>query len=106
LVLSILSNGTLWPLLWLALEPSRGVLADTSIFTLLRLLSALDLQHRLTRFWSHLPFAWLVPVRDLLQALLWLGAFLGSTVEWRRHRLRLGPARTLERGARTNNSAL
>jgi len=34
------------------------------------------------------PF-WLVPVKDLLQVALWLGAFMGNTVEWRGQRMKL-----------------
>jgi ceramide glucosyltransferase len=32
---------------------------------------------------------WLVPVKDLLQAAIWAGAFLGTTVEWRGQRMKL-----------------
>ena len=34
------------------------------------------------------PF-WLVPVKDLLQAALWLCAFAGNTVEWRGREMKL-----------------
>ncbi len=107
---SILSNATLWPLLWLASElfdwltiafsnarndPVRsfeikiallaGVMAVISLL-LVRILLAQDLQRRLTG--ARAPF-WLVPVKDLLQAAIWFGAFAGNTVEWRGRRLRL-----------------
>src|SRR5207244_3557069 len=39
---------------------------------------------------------WLVPVKDLLQAALWLLAFLGNRIEWRGQRLRLRRDGTLE----------
>jgi hypothetical protein len=32
---------------------------------------------------------WLVPVKDLLQAAIWAGAFLGNTVEWRGQKMHL-----------------
>jgi hypothetical protein len=32
---------------------------------------------------ENLAPAWLVPVKDLLQAAIWAGAFFGNTVEWR-----------------------
>jgi ceramide glucosyltransferase len=86
---SILSNATLWPLLWVALNPTRGVLTAAAAFWILRVLAALDLQRQLTRSWSHLASGWLTPVKDLLQAALWLLAFLGNTVEWRGTRMRL-----------------
>jgi ceramide glucosyltransferase len=54
-----------------------------------RMLIAADLQHRLTRSWSHLPYLWLVPIRDSLQAAIWLLAFTGRRVEWRGGRFRL-----------------
>ena len=41
-------------------------------------------------------YAWLVPVKDLLQAALWLLAFLGNRIEWRGQRMRLRPDGTLE----------
>ena len=94
---SILSNVTLWPLLWLAVNPSRSVLAFALGCWLLRIATALHLQGRLTRSWSHLAWGWLAPVKDLLQAVLWLVSFLGNTVEWRGQRMRLGTDGTLER---------
>jgi len=36
----------------------------------------------LTRKKSYFGLCWLVPVKDLLQVGVWLGAFLGNTVEW------------------------
>ena len=33
---------------------------------------------------------WLVPLRDLLGFVLWVGAFFGSTIVWRGNRFRLG----------------
>jgi hypothetical protein len=32
---------------------------------------------------------WLAPVKDLQQAVIWAGAFLGNTVEWRGQKMRL-----------------
>jgi ceramide glucosyltransferase len=95
--LSILSNPTLWPLLWAAVRPgiwSLGFLAASAAF---RILTAIDLQFRLTRSLAHVPFAWLALIKDLLQFGLWLGAFAGNTIEWRGVRMRLRPDGTLER---------
>jgi ceramide glucosyltransferase len=128
---SILSNATLWPLLWLAAEfagwavttkqsgPSdpdqtfagKMVLLDGAIFVmallLVRIGVAQDLQRRMTgaraarpRVPTVLPHAgeppalrpapfWLVPVKDLLQAAIWVCAFTGDTVEWRGRRMKL-----------------
>jgi len=40
------------------------------------------------------PF-WLVPVKDWLNAGIWLAAFAGNTIEWRGRRMRLQPDGTL-----------
>jgi ceramide glucosyltransferase len=122
---SLLSNATLWPLLWLILKPTAPVAACTLVCLLARMLTALNLQHRLNQNpspggrassraqtspenWapedarSPVPapwrYAWLVPVKDLLQAASWLLAFLGNRIEWRGERLRLRCDGTLTRG--------
>jgi ceramide glucosyltransferase len=85
---SIVGNATLWPLLW-ALTASPLGLICAAVFFLARLLVAEDLQRRLTPSHSQLSNFWLVPVKDLLQAALWVGAFTGNHVEWRGERYRL-----------------
>jgi ceramide glucosyltransferase len=86
---SIISNATLWPLLWLAVSPSPVTVVAGGACVLVRVLTALDNQHLLTRSWAHLPWCWLAPVKDLLQVALWLLAFTGSTLEWRGERYRV-----------------
>jgi ceramide glucosyltransferase len=117
---SILSNATLWPLLWLASElfkvlpmPSptapadpfrtveiNTVLLDGAIVVvallLIRILLAKDLQRRFTPERSLVSPFWLVPVKDLLQAALWFCAFTGNTVEWRGRKMKLRRDGTLE----------
>jgi len=44
-----------------------------------------------------LRYAWLIPLKDLLQAIIWLLAFLGNRIEWRGERMRLRRDGTLER---------
>jgi len=44
-----------------------------------------------------LPWAWLAPVKDLLQAVLWALAFLGNRVEWRGERYRVERGGKLEK---------
>jgi ceramide glucosyltransferase len=80
---SILGNPTLWPLLWLLLAPAKGSLALFITALGLRMLTALDLQWRLTRSLEHVPFLWLAPIKDLLQTALWFCAFAGNSIEWR-----------------------
>jgi ceramide glucosyltransferase len=86
---SILSNATLWPLIWLSLNPSSEALGLALSCWLIRTVSGLHLQARLTRTQMRLSQSWLVPLKDLLQAILWLLAFLGNRVEWRGERMQL-----------------
>lgn len=92
---SILSNPTLWPLLWLAVKPSLFSMIFLSIALVLRIATALHLQHRLSksRITHHalrVTFpAWMPILKDLLQTAIWLLAFLGNHVEWRGQRMRL-----------------
>lgn len=105
---SILSNATLWPLLWLMWglgsgsvtvehSPLQAVgpgLTETWAIALpwtlaviagclaVRILTALNLQARLTQSHCHYPDWWLVPIKDLLGAAIWALAFLGRRVEW------------------------
>ncbi len=80
---SILSNPTLWPLLWLL--PSLGTerfewFLGIYIF---RVVLAASLKKRLTGSWADHTWIWLVGVKDLLQAAIWLCAFAGNKIEWR-----------------------
>ena len=83
---SVLSNPTLWPLLWLLLAPAKCSLTIFAAALCVRIVTALDLQWRLTRSPGHIPFLWLAPVKDLLQTAIWLCAFVGNTIEWRGQR--------------------
>jgi len=94
---SILSNPTLWPLAWLAVRPEPWVLNVSLSILAVRIIAALDLQRRLTRSRKHFVYWWLVPLRDLLQAVIWFLAFTGNTIEWRGQRMRLNRDGTLER---------
>ncbi len=86
---SLLSNATLWPLLWLLANPAKPVLAFALSCLGVRLWSALDLQHRLTQSRWHTAYWWLAPIKDLLQVIIWLLAFTGNRIEWRGQHLRL-----------------
>ena len=119
---SILSNATLWPLVWVAARPTAPVAGVALFCWLARLLTAADLQRRLDQISapgertssraqtsrqdraredarSPAPYAWLVLVKDLLQAVIWGLAFLGNRVEWRGRKMRLRSDGTLERPA-------
>lgn len=80
---SLLSNATFWPLLWLAVDPALISVATGVGFLLVRIMTATDLQRRLTRSSGHVRAVWLVPVKDLLQVILWALAFAGDRIEWR-----------------------
>jgi ceramide glucosyltransferase len=107
---SILSNGTLWPLLWLLSEhrpivvgihSTTGSAAEISqlvvplsliaslVCVLVRTGTALDLQRRLTQSGMRVRDGWLVPVKDLMQAIIWLLAFAGRRIVWRGEHYRL-----------------
>ena len=91
--LSILSNATLWPLLWLiaslVLSKTFCVPLIAIALLLIRIVIAQNLQRRLAQSRHNIAPFWLVPVKDLLQAAIWAGAFLGNTVEWRGRRMKL-----------------
>ena len=99
---SILSNTTLWPLLWLiiALLATKTICAPLTAvaFLLVRIALAQNLQRRFLQSSRIAPF-WLVPVKDLLQAAIWVAAFSGNTVEWRGQKMRLRPDGNLEPAA-------
>ena len=137
---SILSNATLWPLLWLIIRPAAPVAACVLLCLLVRILTALNLQRRLSqpltpggrtssrdqpspenwdrgdaglaatpvrvqpRHQAPQPlrqaswrYAWIIPLKDILQTAIWLLAFLGNRIEWRGVRMRLRRDGILER---------
>jgi ceramide glucosyltransferase len=94
---SILSNPTLWPLVWLFAVPTKLSLGFAVACWAVRCLTSLDLQKRLTRQQAQLGLAWLALVKDLLQAGIWLLAFCGNRVEWRGERMKLRRDGTLVR---------
>jgi ceramide glucosyltransferase len=53
------------------------------LFIITRMGIASNLQRRLTQSSSHRRYFWLVPIKDVLQAAIWLCAFVGNRVEWR-----------------------
>jgi ceramide glucosyltransferase len=97
---SILSNASLWPVLWLAvsLVTAKTFCAALMaiLFLLVRIFLAQDLQRRFTPERKLISSAWLVLVKDLLTAAIWFFAFAGNTVEWRGRRMKLRRDGTLE----------
>jgi ceramide glucosyltransferase len=90
---SILSNATLWPLLWLiaSLVWSKTLCAPliAVVCLLIRMVLAQNLQRRFMQSRDNIAPPWLAPVKDLQQAAIWAGAFLGNTVEWGGQKMRL-----------------
>src|SRR5256885_7987691 len=93
---SILSNATLWPVWWLAINPRTLVLSIVGALLLLRILFAWHLVHRSRRGEEAdvlLPpesassprrlrtYWWLAPLKDVLHAAIWLASFLGNEIE-------------------------
>lgn len=115
---SVLSNGTLWPVLWLvaalselwrvtatemATETGLGWLEAGSLWMapmcwVTRILTARSLQRQLHADGAYLTSSWwMVAVKDLLQVAIWVGAFTGNRVEWRRQRYQVSAGGRLTR---------
>jgi ceramide glucosyltransferase len=110
---SLLGNATLWPLLfwmfgqtggvWISLVPESLVVPGyyppqlflswaglgLAVCGLFRILSAVALQARFTGSLNHMPWWWMVLVKDLLQTILWILSYAGREVVWRGNRFRL-----------------
>ena len=87
---SILSNGTLWPLLYVAVARSEFALGLAVFALVCRSLTAWDNYRRITRRGSLLPI-YFAPVKDVLQVFVWGAAFLGNRITWRGEKLRVTP---------------
>jgi ceramide glucosyltransferase len=90
---SILSNATLWPLLWLfvSLATAQTFCAPLTAlaFLLLRIVLAQNLQRRFSPGKNLVSPLWLVPFKDLAQVAIWLSAFSGNHIEWRGRKMKL-----------------
>jgi ceramide glucosyltransferase len=95
--MSILNNSTLWPLLWLAAARSPAVLAAAGGCFLFRILTARQQQRKLTKSSPSLAHFWMPPVKDMFDALVWAGAFLGNHIIWRGQRYRILPGGKLSK---------
>lgn len=93
---SILSNPTLWPVLWLVIAPSAWALGWCLFAAFTRAWTAWDQQRLLNPGQPAAP-VWMAPVKDLLQTGVWAVAFLGSTIVWRGERMRLKSDGTMVR---------
>ncbi|MEO8427173.1 MAG: ceramide glucosyltransferase [Verrucomicrobiota bacterium] len=88
---SILSNATIWPLIWILTQPSFLSLNVAAGCLLVRLATATNNYRRMSHSLAQPASLWLVPIKDLLQAAIWAFAFLGSRVQWRAQTYRVRP---------------
>lgn len=94
---SVLSNPTLWPLLYYLLAPADPVHAASFLgCALLRVLLAKDLARRFLETNNTQGIEWLTPIRDLIHALVWTAAFMGNRVVWAGRGYRLARAGTMK----------
>lgn len=93
---SIIGNATLWAVLMAAVGRQPFFVALACAMIALRAIVALVLQSRLTRSRAHLWYDFLVPLKDLLHAVIWALAFFGNTVEWRGRKYRADKAGQLK----------
>jgi ceramide glucosyltransferase len=85
---SILSNATLWPLIYLVVERNALAVMLAVVAILLRIFTAQWNYQRLTRqspAWS----GCLGPLKDLLNVVIWALSFAGNEVVWRGQRFRV-----------------
>ena len=73
----------------LALAPPSRALAAIMLLYCIRLTVATIFSRCLVRDKLLPAWAWLLPVRDLLAFLTWVGAFMGNKVQWRGHSFRV-----------------
>jgi ceramide glucosyltransferase len=97
-LLSITGNPTLWPLLWLV----TGGRSEAAILLFAGWMSVrVGLAHqRARRLAGDAPGrtdAWLAPVQDLIQAVLWGTAQVGNSVTWQGQKYRVHPGGHMER---------
>ena len=94
---SILSNASLWPLLWVAMSPARVSAIGALICLFFRLQTAPHLEQRLagrkTASSRGMPV-----LKDLFQVAIWFLAFTGREVTWRGVRYRVETGGKLARG--------
>lgn len=85
---SILSNATLWPLLWLAFTPRLSILTAVAACLCVRMAMGAWCEGKLARRMDAISI-WMGPVKDLLQVLIWSSAFVGNHITWRGQRFQV-----------------
>ena len=99
---SILSNPSLWPLLWAVVAGSHLSWGFAVFCLALRGLTAADLEKRISRERALVSLGLLASLKDLLQTGIWVLAFAGNRVEWRGVQMRLRSDGTLIKPEKLN----
>jgi ceramide glucosyltransferase len=88
---SIINNAGVWPLMLLAvsLRGPAWAVALGLVALATRIGTAQQQLARMTQDRSYGRFWWLVPVKDVLDVVIWAAAFWGNHVEWRGERYRI-----------------
>ncbi len=86
---SILSNGTVWPLLFWMVHCTLWTTVFFASLLLLRMVTSAHQQNRLNRSNDAWGWMWLAPVKDLLQGVQWAISLVNDRVEWRGRKYRL-----------------
>lgn len=77
--LSILGNMTFWPLLWLLASLSPHLILPAMVCIILRIHQACYLEALMFERRQDFRYAWLVPIKDLLQVALWALSLVSRT---------------------------
>ncbi len=80
--LSVLSNASFWPVLWLAAVPSMASILGGVCILATRMAAGYYLDRKLTGIGTFTS-CWVAVVKDFLQLGIWFRAFTGKNVTWR-----------------------
>lgn len=94
---SILSNPTLWPLLWACVKPAPTSALFAAAALVVRIATAYDLHRLLAQRSPGLGTVIMPLLKDILQVAIWICAFMGNSILWRGERMRLKSDGTLVR---------
>ena len=86
---SILSNSSLWPVVWWMSAPSAETLWIAGGYLCARMSSGAWLERRLTGRFNPVSLL-MAPVKEFLQLSIWLLAFTGRHIVWRGERFHVG----------------
>jgi len=89
---SVINNSSVWPLVLLAIcisGPAWGLILSCSALVF-RVWTAQQQQGRLTQKRTQGGYWWMVPLKDVLDFVVWAAAFWGHQIEWRGERFHIG----------------